>query len=193
MVGSSEGKGSSSSNGMSIADRIVDSLRHFARALASSPVEQKENTAEDIALLLDLAGQVRGLLDTDSEIDKMGNVLRAVLEALEAIKAAVCVVQFCRLALDLMQLKEPLAGVPVYHVQQAFLTISKALFRYSKDDINDGLFANERVIEPLLLLLTDTLGIVGKKESSALSHTAVQKVFGSARADKKVTNEIRIL
>ena len=50
----------------------------------------------------------------------LGKILRAVLEALEFIKEATCVLQFCRISLDLIKIHECIQGVPVYAVQQAY-------------------------------------------------------------------------
>lgn len=72
-------------------------------------------------------------------------------------------------------------------MQQAALTVTKALFKYSKDSSNDHLFHQEQVLEPLLRLLNQSVSQSGT--------TPAATPAASATAQKIITrtaNDVRI-
>lgn len=90
---------------------IADELKKYVRFLEAG---NDEGAPE--AGVLGLASQIRKLIITEPNSGELSRILRGVLELLEHLKVPLCVLQFARLALDLLGYRAAIAGVPAFAV-----------------------------------------------------------------------------
>ncbi|CAD7937122.1 unnamed protein product [Amoebophrya sp. A25] len=151
----------------SLAESVVSALERLASPGSTVLRSATSDGSPAAQHLLEIAARVRQLVVSNETEDTLREVLRALATVLDRTPetAPTCLLQFCRLGLDLVKLtggSHPTfasAGLFVRGASSSsssvLRTIVKGAFRCSKDEGSDSLFEQEQMLEPLLGVLRE--------------------------------------